>query len=75
MLDYSKNGPGAFRSVLLPPILEKLERQLQANNASREETERFVRELNLSGAAGLSFADRYYNVSVGEPPTVQARQS
>jgi hypothetical protein len=64
MLDYSKDGPGAFNSVL-PPVFEKLEGQLQANSASRQEIEEFVRQLNLSGTAVISFPDRHHNISAG----------
>jgi hypothetical protein len=64
MLDYSKGGAGPFKSVL-PPILEKLEAQLRVNNASREEIERFVSDLNLSGAAVISFPDRNHSVRAG----------
>jgi hypothetical protein len=57
MLDYSKDGPGAFKSVL-PPVFERVEAQLRANNASQDEAERFIAELNLRGAAALSFPQR-----------------
>lgn len=54
-LDYSKSGPGAFTSVL--PLL-KLAPQLTANNAYRDEIQDFETELNLLGAAAISFPDR-----------------
>ena len=57
MIDYAKDGPGAFTSVL-PPVFEKLEGQLEANNASRLEIERFIEELNRTGSASVSFTDR-----------------
>ena len=57
LLDYSKDGLGAFRSVL-PPDLEKVEGQLRANDASQEEVEKFIAEFNLRGAAVLSFPER-----------------
>jgi hypothetical protein len=44
MLDYSKDGPGVFKSVL-PPVLEKVEGQLRANNATQDEADRFIEEL------------------------------
>lgn len=56
-LDYSKNGPGAFTSVL--PRL-KLAAQLTANNAYRDEIEDFEKELNLLGTAAISFPDRHH---------------
>jgi hypothetical protein len=56
MLDYSKS-PGAVRSVI-PPVYEKLEGQMEANNASPEEIEKFIAELNLRRLAVLSFPDR-----------------
>jgi hypothetical protein len=55
MLDYSKDGPGAFKSVLLP---EKLDGQLQANCALQEEIRRFICELETQGVAVLSFSER-----------------
>ena len=57
MLDYSKDGPGAFKNVL-PPVFEKLEGQLEANNVYRCEIEISIRELNLFGAAVISFSER-----------------
>jgi len=64
MLDYSKDGPGPFKSVL-PSIFEKLEGQLRANNASQQEIEGFVRQLNLSRAAVISFPDRHNSFRAG----------
>jgi hypothetical protein len=55
MLDYSKDGPGAFTSVL-PPL--KLAAQLAANNAYLDEIGDFETELNRFGAAVISFPDR-----------------
>lgn len=60
MLDYSKDGPGAFKSVL-PPVFEKVEGQLRANNASQDEAEKFMAEFNLLGVAVLSFPERRCN--------------
>jgi hypothetical protein len=57
MFDYAKDGPGAFQSVL-PPVYEKIEAQLQANNASQEESARFIEELNRRNAGSLSFPER-----------------
>lgn len=64
MVDYSKDGPGPFKSVL-PPVFEKIEGQLRANNACCQEIEEFVRELNLFGTAVISFSDRRYSISAG----------
>ena len=61
MLDYSKDGPGAFTSVLRPI---KLVAQLSANNAYQDEIECFEAELNLFGSAVISFRDRRHNVRV-----------
>jgi hypothetical protein len=54
MLDYSKDGPGAFKNVL-PWVFERVEAQLRANNASQDEAEKFIEQLNLRGAAALRF--------------------
>ena len=59
MIDYAKDGPGTFTSVVRP-VFEKLEGQLEANNASRPEIERFIRELNCTGSASVSFTDRHH---------------
>ena len=55
MLDYSKDGPGPFRSVLPP---EKLDGQLQANCALHEEVRKFIHDLETQGVALLSFPER-----------------
>ena len=61
MLDYTKDGPGAFKMKTdVPPVFEKFEGQLQANNVYRDEIEKFVNELNLLGAAEISFPDRHH---------------
>ena len=44
MLDYAKDGPGAFKSVL-PPV--KLEGQLSANNAYQDEIDRGVKSRGI----------------------------
>ena len=59
MLDYSKDGPGTFKMQnVIPPVYEKLEGQMQANCATHGEIEKFINELDLSGAATLSFPER-----------------
>jgi hypothetical protein len=55
MLDYSKDGPGPFNSVLPP---EKLDGQLQANCALQEEIRKFIDDLETQGVAVLSFSER-----------------
>jgi hypothetical protein len=54
-LDYSKDGPGPFKSVL---PTSKLAPQLSANNAYQDERQRFERDLKLFGRATISFPDR-----------------
>jgi hypothetical protein len=62
MIDYSKDGPGSPKMMTkIPWVFENVERQLRANNASQDEIEKFIRELNLRGAAQLSSTDRRFN--------------
>jgi len=62
MIDYSKDVPGRFKMQnVIPPVYEKLEGQMEANRASHDEIERFIVELNLFGAATLSFPERRNN--------------
>lgn len=59
MIDYTKNGPGAFRmKTKVRPVFEKLEGQMEANRATHNEIERFINELNLFGVATVSFPER-----------------
>jgi hypothetical protein len=44
--------------VVIPPVYEKIEAQMQVNGASQEEIKRSIDELNLVGAATLSFPER-----------------
>jgi hypothetical protein len=62
MLDYTKDGPGAFKmKTEVPPVFEKLEGQMEAHCASHDEIETFIEELTLRGAASLSFPERRCN--------------
>jgi hypothetical protein len=62
MLDFVKDGPGTSKMPsVIPPIYEKLEGQMEANCASHDEIETFIEELNLRGAASLSFPERRCN--------------
>jgi hypothetical protein len=59
MIGYTKDGPGASQMrTEVPPIFEKLEAQMEANRATHDEIERFIGELNLFGAAAVSFPER-----------------
>jgi hypothetical protein len=60
-----KSGPGAFpEPIEVPAIDEKLEAQMKANCATEEEIDALVDELNLRGAASVSFLVRRNNLLV-----------
>jgi hypothetical protein len=57
MLDYVKDGPGAFKTVLHPL---QLEGQLIGNNLYSDEREEFRRAFSQSGSAAISFPGRHH---------------
>jgi hypothetical protein len=61
MLDYVKEGPGYRMPTVVPPVYEKLEAQLAANNVFRAEREKLISEVNAFGTAVISFPARYRN--------------
>ena len=61
MLDYTKEGPGYRMVTVVPPVYEKLEAQLEANNVFQAKREKFISNVNAFGAAVISFPARYFN--------------
>jgi hypothetical protein len=55
IVDFSKDGPGAFMSALYP---SQLEAQLQCSNMYSDEREKFHSLLAAVGSASHSFSDR-----------------
>ena len=59
MLDYIKEGPGYRMVTVVPPVYEKVEAQLAANNVFQAEREKLISEVNAFGTATISFPARY----------------
>jgi hypothetical protein len=59
MLDYIKEGPGYRMVTVVPPVYEKLEAQLAANNVFQAQREKFISKVNAFGTAAISFPARY----------------
>jgi hypothetical protein len=60
MLNYVKDGPGAFNRILHPL---QLEGQLIGNNVYSDERKEFHRAFSESGSATISFPARHHRFS------------
>jgi hypothetical protein len=52
--DYRKENPAALLETRVPPIFEKIEAQLQANQVPQSVRERIIDDLNRCGMADVS---------------------
>jgi hypothetical protein len=57
-IGYTHQGPGFTMKTRVPLVFEKLESQLAADQVYWAEREKFITDLNVFGAATVSFPAR-----------------